>query len=988
MRQLFTRLYFVILITLTINSSVNGQACFRIESILVDACATDEGQNEMVRFKVGPTALNTAQMNVAWATTTNAWSGVCQNASTANLVNNINATIVNCGFVREPVGGILPANSNVILITGLLFNPANNSFANLNDTVYVIFHCGSSLTGNFANFGSGIRNFSLSFSAPAACTQTVSYNRALLTGGDGALVNYDATGTATYDNNGCSAPVVIYDPAWTPPAPICAGSGTINLNTLVTGDPGGTWDGPGVTGNTFDPSGLSGDIDITYQFGAISCQQAVSETNTIQIISSGTSTWTAPASICSGEAALNLTPLITGTSGGTWSGTGVTGSSFNPSGLTGAINITYTVGTGSCQSTTTNSIQVTNTSNAAWTVPAAMCSSDPSINLNPLITGNTGGTWTGTGVTGSTFNPNGLNGNINVTYTVGSGTCSSSITQAIAVGLSATSTWTEPASVCASDPAINLNPTITGTVGGTWSGTGVTGNTFNPTGLNGNINVTYTAGTGACASSTTHVISVISAANPAWSVISICSSTGSLNLNSLITGTTGGTWSGNGVNGNSFNPTGLNGQVAITYSVGSGSCAQNSTQSITVIASPNAPTVTGNDTYCDNEAISPLTASGEPGAIFSWSISSAPEIEVFSGAVYQPTATVSTDYQVTQTINTCKSDASHFALTVNNRPAMPSLPNSLTICNGIPAQILTVESNANVFWFSTEAGSASIATGLSLNPDDFNYSNYSAIAVMNGCSSAVATTVIELGEGISANILGNNVRNICFPKAVTLVSGDGSNNLWSTGATSTSITVTKPGVYTLQRGNDCAVAKDTVELIDVGVSAEFTLQYPKIGFFPLSAELVSISVNSDNCNFYLNGLPIETDLNDDIYLSQDTTYIVQQICNNHFGCRDTVTQNIIIQSPTELYVPNAFTPNGDFTNDFFSAKGYQIVSLQIIIFNRWGEEVYAIQDVEGSWDGNTKAGSLAPEGVYTYKLKAIDIRQKSIEFSGSLMLMR
>lgn len=988
MQQLLCRLFISFLLPLSFSSSAWGQACFRIESILVDACANDEGQNEMVRFKVGPTALNTAQMNVAWATTTNAWSGVCQNASTANLVNQINATIINCGFVREPVGGVLPANANVILISGLQFAPANNSFANLNDTVYVIFHCGSSITGNFANFGSGIRNFSMSFTVPAACSQTVSYDRALLVGGDGALVNYDANGTASYDNNGCSAPVIVYDPAWTPPAPICASSGTINLNTLITGDPGGTWTGPGVTGNTFDPSGLSGDIDITYQFGAITCQQAVSETNTIQIISSGNSTWTAPASICSGDPALNLTPLITGTSGGTWSGTGVTGTSFNPSGLSGTINITYTVGTGSCQSITTNGILVTNASDASWTVPPAMCSTSPSINLNTFITGNSGGTWTGTGVTGNTFNPTGLNGNINITYTVGSGTCSSNVTQAITVGLSASSTWTAPASVCSSGPSINLNATITGTTGGTWSGTGVAGNMFNPAGLSGNINVTYTAGSGSCESSTTQAIQVISQANPAWNPASICSNVGLLNLNTLVTGTSGGSWTGNGVSGNTFDPSAQSGLIPITYTAGTGTCAQSSTQSINVIPNPSAPTVTGDDSYCDNEPLTPLTASGAPSALFSWSLAASPEVEIFTGSIYQPTATQSTEYQVIQTVNTCRSPATNFTLTISNRPATPVLPASLTICSGIPAELLLVESTANIYWFSTDAGPNSIASGLSLNPDDFNYSNYSAIAVMNGCSSAVSTTIIELGEGISANILGNNYRNICFPKAVTLSSADGSNNLWSTGATSNSITVTRPGIYILQRGNDCAVAKDTVELVDVGVSADFTLQYPEIGFFPVNAQVVSTSVNSDNCAFYLNGLSIEPNSNDEISLVQDTTYILQQICSNHFGCRDTVSRIIEIQSPSELYVPNAFTPNGDNTNDYFSAKGFQIASIQILIFNRWGEEVYVIKNMDDSWDGTTKLGILAPEGVYTYKLKAIDFRQKSIEFCGSLMLMR
>ena len=143
-------------------------ACFKIESILVDACGNDEGNNEMVRFLVGPNALNSSDLNVIWATIANPWGGVCQDATTAQKVTALNATIQACGRILEPVGGILPANSKVLLISGLNFNPANNSFAGLADTIYIIFNCASPGTGNFANAGTGIRTFSMSFSTPAS----------------------------------------------------------------------------------------------------------------------------------------------------------------------------------------------------------------------------------------------------------------------------------------------------------------------------------------------------------------------------------------------------------------------------------------------------------------------------------------------------------------------------------------------------------------------------------------------------------------------------------------------------------------------------------------------------------------------------------------------------------------------------------------------------------------------------------------------------
>jgi len=191
--------------------------CFEIESILVDACGNPEGENEMVRFKVGPSPLNTASLTVNWPN--NSWLGTCQNAQTANSVSQLNASITACGFLLEPTGGILPAGADVILVSSTNFSVTANSFAELSDTVYIIFQCQGNTTGHFANAtGSGIRSLTLDF---GGCTDQVNYSCQLLTDingntgaagsgtdRDGAAVIYDWSGNATYINNGCTAPYI------------------------------------------------------------------------------------------------------------------------------------------------------------------------------------------------------------------------------------------------------------------------------------------------------------------------------------------------------------------------------------------------------------------------------------------------------------------------------------------------------------------------------------------------------------------------------------------------------------------------------------------------------------------------------------------------------------------------------------------------------------------------------------------------------------
>src|SRR5690606_26353467 len=127
---------------------------------------------------------------------------------------------------------------------------------------------------------------------------------------------------------------------------------------------------------------------------------------------------------------------------------------------------------GTCNSTTCQSVTVTVNPvvNPAWTNPSPICAAAGSINLNNLITGTTGGTWSGTGVSGSNFNPS--SGSQSVTYTVGSAPCVQTLTQTITVIPDVNPAWTNPSPICAAAGSINLDNLVTGTTGGTWSGTG------------------------------------------------------------------------------------------------------------------------------------------------------------------------------------------------------------------------------------------------------------------------------------------------------------------------------------------------------------------------------------------------------------------------------------------------------------------------------------------------------------------------------------
>jgi gliding motility-associated-like protein len=117
------------------------------------------------------------------------------------------------------------------------------------------------------------------------------------------------------------------------------------------------------------------------------------------------------------------------------------------------------------------------------------------------------------------------------------------------------------------------------------------------------------------------------------------------------------------------------------------------------------------------------------------------------------------------------------------------------------------------------------------------------------------------------------------------------------------------------------------------------------------------------------------------------TYYITLYAENEIGCRDSITKPIKILPEFYIYVPNAITPNNDGNNDFFSASTVNVVSLEVRIFNRWGEELFYSDDKRFSWDG-TYNGAPVPDGVYVYKLKYLSINGDDETIYGHVTVLR
>ncbi|HOY32026.1 MAG TPA: gliding motility-associated C-terminal domain-containing protein [Bacteroidales bacterium] len=110
-----------------------------------------------------------------------------------------------------------------------------------------------------------------------------------------------------------------------------------------------------------------------------------------------------------------------------------------------------------------------------------------------------------------------------------------------------------------------------------------------------------------------------------------------------------------------------------------------------------------------------------------------------------------------------------------------------------------------------------------------------------------------------------------------------------------------------------------------------------------------------------------------------------------YGCIYTDTLKIIVLEvfcdEPYIYVPNAFTPNGDGKNDILFVRSKMISEFNFLVYDRWGEKVFETQDINKGWDGKFK-GKICDPGVFVYYLDAWCHNKLQYSKKGNVTLIR
>ena len=744
------------------------------------------------------------------------------------------------------------------------------------------------------------------------------------------------------------------DASWDAPATVCESEGTIDLNTLVTGDAGGVWSGTGVIDGTFDPSGLAGqEISITYTLD-IDCPDEV--THTISVIGDPSADWEVPTTVCVGEV-LDLTTLVTGDAGGSWSGEGVEGNTWTTAGLSGVVELTYTVGPANCQALETKEVMLSNLPDAPTILVEGLATVCEGETVQLFVDSDLEVVWS-TDEEGVSIEVE-ASGNYTAQVISEDG-CFSAVSESFEVIVNPLPdvSWTSPETVCLTSGSVDLDDLVTGETGGTWSGEGVEGGVFNPTGLaDQTVSITYTVELEGCENSETHEISVTGELSAMWEAPATLCEGELVDLNTYLAGDTGGTWSGEGVVGDEFNTAGLVGGIEITYMVESGDCSDEMTNTITVVPLPTTPSISvdGELTLCEGES---TTLSVNSSLNVLWSTGEqTTEIEISESGVYS-----------VQLINAegCVSEASEEVTVVVNPLPDASWESPSVICESDDALVLDdfVTGDVGGSW-SGQGVDAGV-----FNPDGLSGEIEITYTVEeNGCSSDEMLVVMVV-ENVSA--AWESFETICEGESLDLndlltgtTGGTWSGNgvigsLFDATGLNGSVTIS----YEVGSGNCSDEMSQTITVI--------VIDEPEV---EEDNGVLTSSVSGDNYQWYLNGNPIAgaTDQSYAPTVSGDySVTVIEEGCSATSGdfMYEVLSIEKLVKSSISIY-PNPASTLVTVEMDETLVSGFTVVSLQgtLISTNKSSNVVYL--DVTNYEKGVYLINFISTERVYLYTTKLI-----------------
>ncbi len=389
---------------------------------------------------------------------------------------------------------------------------------------------------------------------------------------------------------------------------------------------------------------------------------------------------------------------------------------------------------------------------------------------------------------------------------------------------------------------------------------------------------------------------------------------------------------------------------------------------IVVKPTPQLAIIQSADSVCRGDSVMLTVSSDMSGLPFTWSTG------IIADTIYE-TPIITTWYYVSCTFDGCTGTDST-EMPVVQPPLITITPANPELCQSDTLNLLALSSSAlTTYQWST----GSLTDSTQLIP---NQSTTVFLSTQTGICPVKDSVFVLVNEIPQISFIPEDPW-ICAGDSIFLIASVlpvGSTLIWNTGNTA-------PGHYlspeqtTYYRVNALNHNCKNTDSVDVRVN-----YHPQISLGPdqtlCNGEELTLEVKGlADEYFWSNGSSLPT-----TQITQSGLYYIVATLDSCIS-----TDTIIIVSCSEIWIPNAFTPDGDNLNDFFKPECLNISEFHMVIYDRWGTLVFESNQCNEGWDGKFK-GEIAPFGIYSYVIEFREIKEYVLPGmqlrKGFLMLLK
>lgn len=552
---------------------------------------------------------------------------------------------------------------------------------------------------------------------------------------------------------------------------------------------------------------------------------------------------------------------------------------------------------------------------------------------------------------------------------------------------------------CVNDPSVAI---LTNTIGGVWTGLGISAlGVFSPiTAGVGNHELIYTVyASPTCFLSDTLFLEVVSSPDASITTtnnLQVCITATPFAITSAIAG---GVWSGAGINAAGvFDPNAAGpGNHDIIYTLGTGNCIEDDTITIAVIDIPDYSLVPAGP-FCENDAVFNLQAATAGGVWTGTGITNG------SNGAFDPAVATPGLYIMTYTFSGVCPFTNTMPITVKPNPTVPLVSNNAPMCERLNLNFVTTTiQNAIYNWSGPNGFVSNDQNPFVNNVTIADSGDYNLFIIVDGCESPVGLSVAVIYPTPPTPVIITN-SPICEGQSLYLETDSFPNASYAwAGPSGFSSNFRKPvvayatagnsGLYEIIKiANGCSsIAASQEVVVNANPLSDFNANPNEVSILNPTIEFLSQASTGLDIHYAWNFGNNHTSIDyspTHVYTDTGMYVVTNTVTNTLTGCFSETEKTIIVAPYYRLYIPSAFSPNGDLLNDFFDVKGMAVDEFELNIFDRWGGLLFKSQDFDRKWDGTISNGSDAPIGAYVYVLKAKDVKGRTYEYNGTVTIIR